>query len=116
MWVLTSIRASERCALEKRKTITGEDILWAMGALSFDYYIEPLRIYLHRWREAERANAAKRANKDAAPAAATTTVPAAAEQAAAAFGDDGASGPGHKGAGRAGEAGESEGEAEDGSS
>ena len=78
-----------------------------MGALSFDYYIEPLRIYLNRWREAERANAAKRATKDPASAAAATTVPAAAEQAAAAFGDDGAS-AGHKGAGRGGEAGESE--------
>ena len=46
--------------MEKRKTITGEDILWAMGALSFDYYIEPLRLYLQCWRDAERAQSAKR--------------------------------------------------------
>ena len=54
-------RASERCAMEKRKTLTGEDILWAMGALSFDCYVEPLRLYLQRWREYERLNNAKRA-------------------------------------------------------
>ncbi len=34
--------ASERCHQEKRKTINGEDILFAMSTLGFDMYVEPL--------------------------------------------------------------------------
>lgn len=37
---------------EKRKTITGDDLLWAMGTLGFDSYIDPLKIYLNRYRQA----------------------------------------------------------------
>ena len=43
--------ASERCYLEKRKTINGEDILFAMTTLGFDNYVEPLKIYLQKYRE-----------------------------------------------------------------
>jgi len=43
--------ASERCHQEKRKTINGEDILFAMQSLGFDNYIEPLKIYLQKYRE-----------------------------------------------------------------
>nr|XP_039258988.1 nuclear transcription factor Y subunit beta-like isoform X1 [Styela clava] len=43
--------ASERCAQEKRKTINGEDVLFAMSTLGFDPYIEPLKIYLQKYRE-----------------------------------------------------------------
>ncbi|GER52834.1 nuclear transcription factor Y subunit B3 [Striga asiatica] len=43
--------ANDRCQREQRKTITAEDILWAMSKLGFDDYIEPLTIYLHRYRE-----------------------------------------------------------------
>ncbi|KAK8506463.1 hypothetical protein V6N13_016341 [Hibiscus sabdariffa] len=45
--------ANERCQHEQRKTITAEDVLWAMGKLGFDNYIEPLTIFLNRFREAE---------------------------------------------------------------
>ncbi|KAK7262068.1 hypothetical protein RJT34_29628 [Clitoria ternatea] len=45
--------ANERCQREQRKTITAEDVLWAMSKLGFDDYIEPLTIYLHRYRELE---------------------------------------------------------------
>ncbi|KAF7803878.1 nuclear transcription factor Y subunit B-6 [Senna tora] len=45
--------ANERCQREQRKTITAEDVLWAMSKLGFDDYIEPLTIYLHRYREME---------------------------------------------------------------
>ena len=48
---LTSITASDRCQQEKRKTINGEDILWAMQTLGFDNYLEPLRIYLQKYRD-----------------------------------------------------------------
>jgi len=44
-------RASERCQQEKRKTINGEDILFAMTTLGFDNYVEPLKVYLTKYRE-----------------------------------------------------------------
>lgn len=44
--------ASERCHQEKRKTINGEDILFAMSTLGFDSYVEPLKLYLQKYREA----------------------------------------------------------------
>jgi len=43
--------ASERCQQEKRKTINGEDILFAMATLGFDNYVEPLKVYLQKYRE-----------------------------------------------------------------
>ena len=48
---LTAQRASERCHHEKRKTINGEDILFAMSTLGFDSYVEPLKLYLQKYRE-----------------------------------------------------------------
>ncbi|CAH8384247.1 unnamed protein product [Eruca vesicaria subsp. sativa] len=45
--------ANERCQREQRKTITAEDVLWAMSKLGFDEYMEPLTLYLHRYRELE---------------------------------------------------------------
>lgn len=47
--------ASERCHQEKRKTINGEDILFAMSTLGFDMYVEPLKLYLQKFREVGRA-------------------------------------------------------------
>ncbi|KAL3267892.1 hypothetical protein HHI36_007031 [Cryptolaemus montrouzieri] len=46
--------ASDRCHMEKRKTINGEDILFAMSTLGFDNYVEPLKIYLQKYREAAK--------------------------------------------------------------
>ncbi|KAK9759758.1 transcriptional activator hap3 [Basidiobolus ranarum] len=43
--------ASDRCIQEKRKTINGEDILWAMQSLGFENYAEVLKIYLGKYRE-----------------------------------------------------------------
>ncbi|RKP26887.1 histone-fold-containing protein [Syncephalis pseudoplumigaleata] len=43
--------SSDRCQQEKRKTINGEDVLWAMQALGFDNYAEALKIYLAKYRE-----------------------------------------------------------------
>jgi nuclear transcription Y subunit beta len=43
--------ASEKCQLEKRKTVNGEDILTAMSMLGFENYAEALKIYLSRYRE-----------------------------------------------------------------
>lgn len=45
------IVASEKCQQEKRKTVNGEDILFAMTSLGFENYAEALKIYLARYRE-----------------------------------------------------------------
>ncbi|XXG63389.1 hypothetical protein AAC387_Pa05g1593 [Persea americana] len=45
--------ASDKCQREKRKTINGDDLLWAMTTLGFEEYVEPLKIYLQRFREVE---------------------------------------------------------------
>ncbi|XP_028025967.1 nuclear transcription factor Y subunit B-1 isoform X1 [Bombyx mandarina] len=43
--------ASDRCKVEKRKTINGEDVLFALNTLGFDNYVKPLRLYLTKYRE-----------------------------------------------------------------
>ena len=48
--------ASDKCMQEKRKTINGDDLLWAMSTLGFDKYVEPLKIYLTKYREAIRGD------------------------------------------------------------
>uniref|UniRef100_A0A7N0T600 Transcription factor CBF/NF-Y/archaeal histone domain-containing protein n=1 Tax=Kalanchoe fedtschenkoi TaxID=63787 RepID=A0A7N0T600_KALFE len=45
--------ASDKCQKEKRKTINGDDLLYAMSTLGFEDYIEPLKVYLGRYRELE---------------------------------------------------------------
>jgi nuclear transcription Y subunit beta len=37
---------------EKRKTINGEELLWDMSTLALGKYVEPLKIYLAKYREA----------------------------------------------------------------
>lgn len=43
--------AAEACVVEKRKTVTGEDVLAALAALGFDHYAAVLTIYLARYRQ-----------------------------------------------------------------
>ncbi|KAK9078143.1 hypothetical protein SSX86_002200 [Deinandra increscens subsp. villosa] len=45
--------ASDKCQREKRKTINGDDLLWAMTTLGFEEYVEPLKVYLAKYREME---------------------------------------------------------------
>ncbi|KAJ8447161.1 hypothetical protein Cgig2_022890 [Carnegiea gigantea] len=45
--------ASDKCQREKRKTINGDDIIWAITILGFEDYVRPLKIYLNRYREIE---------------------------------------------------------------
>ncbi|KAK7245182.1 hypothetical protein RIF29_40017 [Crotalaria pallida] len=51
--------ASDKCQREKRKTINGDDLLWAMATLGFEDYIDPLKIYLARYREGDTKGSAK---------------------------------------------------------
>lgn len=48
-------RASDKCQREKRKTINGDDLLWAMSTLGFEEYVEPLKAYLAKFREVRAA-------------------------------------------------------------
>ena len=43
--------ASERCHNEKRKTMNGEDLLYSLCALGFENYIEPLKLFLQKYRD-----------------------------------------------------------------
>ncbi|XP_012228079.1 uncharacterized protein Nf-YB [Linepithema humile] len=54
--------ASDRCHMEKRKTINGEDILFAMTTLGFDNYVEPLKVYLQKYRETTKGDNPPNAN------------------------------------------------------
>lgn len=40
--------ASDRCALERRKTVTAEDILASLEALGFDNYATLLNVYFQK--------------------------------------------------------------------
>ncbi|KAL0459637.1 UNVERIFIED_CONTAM: Nuclear transcription factor Y subunit B-5 [Sesamum latifolium] len=60
--------ASDKCHKEKRKTVNGDDVCWALGNLGFDDYAESLKRYLIKYREAEGERAANQ-NKPAGAAA-----------------------------------------------
>ncbi|GFZ02332.1 nuclear factor Y, subunit B8 [Actinidia rufa] len=51
--------ASDKCQREKRKTINGDDLLWAMATLGFEDYIDPLKVYLAQYREGDTKGTAK---------------------------------------------------------
>ena len=45
--------ASDKCQKEKRKTVNGDDIIWALSVFDFENYAFLLRIYLNKYREME---------------------------------------------------------------
>ncbi|KAJ8898803.1 hypothetical protein K2173_007228 [Erythroxylum novogranatense] len=57
--------ASDKCHKEKRKTVNGDDICFALASLGFDDYAEPLKRYLHKYREVEgeKASSQNKANQ-----------------------------------------------------
>ncbi|GAA0157628.1 DNA-binding transcription factor [Lithospermum erythrorhizon] len=46
--------ASHKSQEEKWKTIHGDHLLWALATLGFEDYVDPLRVYLDKYREMER--------------------------------------------------------------
>lgn len=46
--------ASGKVMMEKRKTITGDDIIWAMESLGFDSYVDPMKVYLAKYRDSTK--------------------------------------------------------------
>ncbi|XP_073055866.1 nuclear transcription factor Y subunit B-3-like [Primulina eburnea] len=45
--------ASDKCQRERRKTVNGDDLIWAITTLGFEDYVESLKIYSHRFRDTE---------------------------------------------------------------
>ncbi|XP_047946630.1 nuclear transcription factor Y subunit B-3-like [Salvia hispanica] len=63
--------ASDKCQREKRKTINGDDLLWGMTTLGFENYVDPLKVYLHKFRDVEEEKSSMagiRRDKDATEA------------------------------------------------
>ncbi|KAL2940984.1 Nuclear transcription factor Y subunit B-4 [Bienertia sinuspersici] len=50
-------QVSDKCHKENRKTVSGDDICWALTTLGFDNYGEAITQYLHKYREFEREKA-----------------------------------------------------------
>ncbi|GMS95575.1 hypothetical protein PENTCL1PPCAC_17750 [Pristionchus entomophagus] len=48
--------ASDKCIEEQRKTITCDDLLNAIEVMGFEKYVEPLKLFMTRYREATRAD------------------------------------------------------------
>ncbi|XP_004503068.1 nuclear transcription factor Y subunit B-1-like [Cicer arietinum] len=48
-----TVEASDKCQKEKRKTVNGDDIIWAITTLGFDDYVDPLKFYLQKYKEIE---------------------------------------------------------------
>lgn len=61
--------ASDKCHKENRKTVNGDDICWALGALGFDDYAELIVRYLHKYREVDR----EKANQNKGSSSTTST-------------------------------------------
>merc|ERR1711865_1252283 len=70
------MEASEKCQQEKRKTINGDDILWAMSSLGFDKYVGPLKTYLQKYRESVKADTPGKGKKDALEGISAPPLPA----------------------------------------
>lgn len=64
--------ASDKCQREKRKTINGDDLLWAMTTLGFEEYVEPLKVYLAKYREMEGEKSSIAGIKDVGGGAVTS--------------------------------------------
>lgn len=94
-------RASEKCKAEKRKTISGDDVLWALETLSFGEYLPALRIFLQKYRDAEEAAAGKGGGGGAGAAGGGGSAAKRAKTAAAAAAEGGGGGAAGGGGGAA---------------
>ena len=56
LWIMFHIPIIILSYSFQRKTINGEDILFAMSTLGFDNYVEPLKLYLQKYREAMKGD------------------------------------------------------------
>ncbi|KAF8404520.1 hypothetical protein HHK36_009405 [Tetracentron sinense] len=64
--------ASDKCQREKRKTINGEDLIWAMTTLGFKNYVGSVKVYLNKYRETEGEKNSMARQGDQSPTKETT--------------------------------------------
>ena len=46
--------AAEKCNTEKRKTVNGDDIIYALSNLGFEHYNGILKVFLEKYRESQK--------------------------------------------------------------
>lgn len=56
--------AIDKCNEEKRKTINGDDILFALANLGFEHYNTTLKTYLEKYRESQKLLPITQKNND----------------------------------------------------
>lgn len=56
-------QAADKCLLEQRKTLNGEDVLWSLYTLGFENYSEALKIYLAKYRQYEQLEAERKTGR-----------------------------------------------------
>lgn len=52
--------AADQCSWEHRKTITGDDLLSALARLGFNDYLQPLAVFLRRYKEVVEGSQSRR--------------------------------------------------------
>ena len=55
--------ASDKCRNDKRKTVNGSDVLFAMRTLGFDQYCQVLEAYLAKYRDVNKVEPENRPDK-----------------------------------------------------
>ncbi|XP_044958031.1 nuclear transcription factor Y subunit B-4-like [Hordeum vulgare subsp. vulgare] len=66
--------ASDKCMKENRKTINDNDLIWSMGTLGFEDYVEPLKVYLKLYREKVKRMPSRAASGNSVLASSINTV------------------------------------------
>ena len=56
--------ANEKCNIEKRKIIKGEDIIYALNNLGFEKYCPILELYLDKYKQSQSNNCNHEDNKN----------------------------------------------------
>ena len=56
--------ANDKCNIEKRKIIKGEDIIYALNNLGFEKYSSILEIYLDKYKQSQNHNCNPEANDE----------------------------------------------------
>ena len=56
--------ANDKCNIEKRKIIKGEDIIYALNNLGFEKYSSILEIYLDKYKQSQSNNCNPEANDE----------------------------------------------------
>ena len=56
--------ANDKCNIEKRKIIKGEDIIYALNNLGFEKYSSILEIYLDKYKQSQNSNCNQEVNDE----------------------------------------------------